>query len=376
LEEIMRASAGIALCVLPAVLQSQPVTRIPLKPANATLAAEFVGITSIREVADGRVIVTDGRDQQLYVADFKANNASLLGRKGKGPGEWLNIGLVQALSGDSSIIGDFGNLRWMLLDGAKIVGTVPSDHPAVRASSAFVIDIDRLGHILATRNPPARAGTTVFTRADSNALVFIDRNSGRVDTIASLRVRPHRREVQMDSAGRVRSTMPFSTEPNAQAELAKLFNDGWLAVVRLEPLRVDWRSPAGQWTLGKPFPLRPAPVDARERKAIEARRAEARADAKKYGLPAPAAVAYPTTLPVMANAASPRATTEGRLLLRRSSSASNPAIRYLVINRQGNIDGEITLAANEDIIGFGLRSIYIAFKDDDDIQRLRRHPWP
>ncbi len=68
----------LATCVV--TVSAQPVRQIPLKPANATLNAEFVGITSVREVADGRVIVTDGRDQQLYVADFRANSAVILGR--------------------------------------------------------------------------------------------------------------------------------------------------------------------------------------------------------------------------------------------------------------------------------------------------------
>lgn len=371
----MRTSVAMLLLTMPTVVRAQAVARLPLKPATATLEAEFIGITSLRELADGRVIVTDGRDQQLYLADFQANNATVLGRKGKGPGEWLNVGFINALRADSSIMGDFGNRRWMLFDGAKIVGLVPPDHPGVIATGALFTDIDRDGHILRTQNPPARAGNTVFTRGDSNVLVFIDRNTGKSDTIGRVRERPHRREVQMDSAGRIRSTVPFSTEPNAQAEVAKLFYDGWLAVVRLEPLRVDWRSPDGQWTRGKPFPVRPEPVDANERKAIEARRAEARAEAKKYGLPEPANVAYPTTLPVMASGA-PRASSDGRLLIRRTASAARPAVRYLVINRAGTIDGEITLAAKEDIVGFGARTVYVAFKDADDIQRLRRHPWP
>ncbi len=371
----MRNAFALVLLLMPAASDAQAVSRIPLKPAGATLEAEFIGITSLRELADGRVIVTDGRDQQLYLADFNANNATVLGRKGKGPGEWLNVGFIHALRGDSSIMGDFGNQRWMLFDGAKIVGLVPPDHPGVVATGSFITDIDRDGHILRTKNPPTRAGNTVFTRADSNVLVFIDRNTGKSDTIARVRERPHRREVQMDSAGRIRSTIPFSTEPNAQAEVAKLFSDGWLAVVRLEPLRVDWRSPSGQWTRGKPFPIRPEPVDAKERKAIEARRAEARADAKKYGLPEPASVAYPTTLPVMGSGAL-RSSSDGRLLIRRTASAARPAVRYLVISRAGTIDGEITLAANEDIVGFGPRTVYVAFKDADDIQRLRRHPWP
>lgn len=360
----------------PLALPAQTIARMPLKPAAATLNAEFVGVTSVRELADGRVIVTDGRDQQLYLADFKANSTSPLGRKGKGPGEWSSVGFVIPLEGDSSIMGDVSNQRFLLFDGAKIVGQVSPDHPAIRASGAALLEMDRFGRILKVRNPPPRAGTTIYTRADSNALIFVDRNTGKTDTIAKVRVAPHRRDVEMDSAGRVLSTFPFSTEPNAQAEIARLFFDGTLAVVRLEPLRVDWRSPSGVWTRGKSLPVRPEPVDARERQAIEARRADARADARKNGWPEPANTAFPVTLPVMATTSLPRTASDGRLLLKRTSSASHPDVRYLVINRTGSIDGEITLGAKEEIIGFGPHSVYVAFKDDDDIQRLRRHPWP
>jgi hypothetical protein len=232
----MRTGAAILACLIPALVNAQAVKRIVLKPATATLEAEFIGLTSVRELSDGRAIVTDGRAQQLFIADFSAHTAVQLGRKGKGPGEWLNVGFILPLRGDSSIMGDVGNQRLMLFDGTKIVGLVPPDHRAVIATSARVTDIDRNGRILVTRDPPPRAGNTEYTRADSNVLVLVDRVSGRQDTIARIRERPHRREIQMDNDGRITRSMPFNTEPNAQGEVAKLFHDGWLAVVRLEPL--------------------------------------------------------------------------------------------------------------------------------------------
>ena len=318
----------LVTCVVTA--SAQPVRQIPLKPANATLNAEFVGITSVREVADGRVIVTDGRDQQLYVADFRANTAAILGSKGKGPREWLNVGFVHGLPGDSSIMGDFGNGRLVLFEGARIVGLLAPDHPATRALLYAMSGGDRLGHLLSRKDNPADAAKLEFTRADSSALVLVALSTGRLDTVAQLRQRPRRVELLRGSDGKTHGRQVSPSEPNAQEEIAHLFGDGWISVVRLEPLRVDWRSPDGRWTRGSPFPLRPLLVDARERKAIEARRAQSREEFR----------------------------------------------RYLVINRAGNIDGEIAVGAREDIMGFGPRSVYIAFKDDDDIQRLRRHPWP
>lgn len=370
----MRAILSGLLLLCPIGVNAQTFKRIPIKPAVGSLEAEFVVITSIREIADGRVIVTDGRDQTLYLADFKAKTASVLGRKGKGPKEWLAIGFIHQLSGDSSILADFNNRRWLLFDGANIVETVPPDHPGVRASNGFIRAIDRFGHVASVTSKPYRNGVTEVTRADSNALVLMHRNTGRMDTIAQLRERPRRITVQMDSLGRARSVMPTSTEANAQAEFAQLFFDGWLAVVRLEPLRVEWRSPSGQWTRGAQLPLKRITVDASERKAIEARRAESRESYKQSGFPAPPSVPLPATLPASTEVT--KASSDGRLLLQLTTTASNPHVRYVVINRSGVIDGEIVLAAREEVVGFGPQSIYIAYKDDDDIQRLRRHPWP
>lgn len=370
----MRALLGGLLLLFPVSLSAQAIKRIPIKPVSATLDAEFVGLTSIREIADGRAIVTDGRDQTLYLADFKANAAMVLGRKGKGPKEWLGTGFVHQLTGDSSIMADFNNRRWLLFHGANIVESIAPDHPGVRASNGFIRAIDRHGRVMSVTGKPYRSGVTEVTRADSNSLVLMDRNTGRMDTIAQLRERPRRIAVQLDSLGRAQTVMPTLTEPNAQAEFAQLFFDGWIAVVRLEPLRVEWRSPTGQWTRGGPFPLKPLAVDADERKAIEARRRESRESYRQSGLPAPPTQAMPSTLPV--NTEVTKAAADGRLLLQLTTTASNPQVRYLVINRTGTIDGEIALAAKEQVIGFGPRSIYIATKDDDDVQRLRRHPWP
>lgn len=362
------------LAPLTAPLVAQPVRRIPLKAPHATLTSEFVSISSVRELADGRVLVTDNRENQLYVADFQSLYAEKLGRKGKGPGEWTRLGDVLASNGDSSIIGDPGNRRWLLLDGSRIVGAVPPDHPAVHAVGGLVTDVDRMGRVLVKRQVPARHGTTVFTRADSTVLVFVARSSGRIDTAAKARMMPYRLEEVVDANGRVQSAMGFATEPNALAESARLFVDGWLAVVRLEPLRIDWRSPTGTWTYGKALPLREERVDDAERKATQARYDTLRAQALKHGWPEPVMPALPATLPV--NTRDPGLTTwDGRLLVLRRASASNPSTRYLVINRRGDLDGEIVMGARERIVGFGPRTVYTAFKNEDDIEFLRRHPW-
>ncbi|MCC6246098.1 MAG: hypothetical protein IT353_24910, partial [Gemmatimonadaceae bacterium] len=59
------------LCLLVTLARALPAQSLPaitLAAANATLDDDFVGLTSVRELADGRVLLTDGRDQQIYLA--------------------------------------------------------------------------------------------------------------------------------------------------------------------------------------------------------------------------------------------------------------------------------------------------------------------
>ena len=56
--------------------------------------------------------------------------------------------------------------------------------------------------------------------------------------------------------------------PLAGGEEPILFPDGWVAIARIDPYRVDWRSPDGQWTHGAPLPFTTVRLDAREREAF------------------------------------------------------------------------------------------------------------
>jgi len=178
-----------------------------------------------------------------------------------------------------------------------------------------------------------------------------------------------------DAAGTVTSSSTIPTETGARGEDVFLFDDGTLAILRLEPLRVDWRSPTGVWTRGAPLPLVGAAVTAADRAAAARQRENMEKAWKEAGIPFPAARPMPPTMPAL-DAARPLPLPDGRLALKRRSPASATDVRYVIVNRKGTIDGEITLAKGEALLGFGMRSVYISFKDADDVQRLRRHPWP
>jgi hypothetical protein len=135
-------------------------------------------VTSVRELRDGRVLVTDGRDGKLFVGDFRTRAVQQVGRNGSGPGEYGMVGALRPLAGDSTILVDVMARRWLLLDGATIVGQHSPDHPAVLASGGFFPHSDTLGRVLTRRLPERADGLTVTDRRDSSNLVLVTRSTG------------------------------------------------------------------------------------------------------------------------------------------------------------------------------------------------------
>ena len=142
--------------------------------------------------------------------------------------------------------------------------------------------------------------------------------------------------------------------------------------------RVDFRSPAGRWTLGAPLAVNRVKIDARERAAyIERNAASYKPAVPPNPFPVqrvPTAGDFPEFIPPFANG-SAMAGPDGLLIVRRSKSADYMQAHYLFIDRQGRLVGELTLPVTEEIVGAGPRTLYLSVKDEDDILHIRRHPW-
>jgi hypothetical protein len=155
--------------------------------------------------------------------------------------------------------------------------------------------------------------------------------------------------------------------------------DGWLAVVRINPFRVDWRSPNGQWTLGKALPIAVIRMTDKEKKASLARTAASMA-ANPSSTPLPPQLQtpdddWPEVMPPYIYS-DMTFTPEGHVLLRRQPSADFPGVAYYAVDRRGVLAGIIEMKDNERIFGFGAKSLYIIESDADDLKFVRRHPWP
>src|SRR5512141_3017376 len=85
---VMRMRTGMLAALLPATVAGQAVPAVRLGTATVRLEAEFTSISSVRELHDGRVILSDPRDRGLVLVDFRTGRVEPIGRKGQGPGEY------------------------------------------------------------------------------------------------------------------------------------------------------------------------------------------------------------------------------------------------------------------------------------------------
>ena len=385
---LLPAGSLIAIgATFPSLVQGQTERQLRLPSANAQLSEAFSSIGSVRELTDGRVLITDSREGRIVVAHFRTGAVEQVGRRGQGPNEYGTVGTLLPLTGDSSLMVDVMNRRWLLFSGSSIVATLSPDTPIIRAVKTFAKGADGLGHVWVSVSPrefvqeTAKAGSIDFGPADSDFVVRGHRATGTLDTVAKVRVAVSRRTVTASAYGKFHG-VTWSRAPLSAAESVALFADGWFAVARVEPYRVDWIAPDGRVSRGRPIPVTPIRVTAAEKEAYFARVAASRTPGT--GMPAlPEAMRreidalrdrFPEVFPPFTGA--PIAGGDGNLWLRRPVSKHFPDIRYDVVDRRGLRIGTVSLARGERVVAVGRTAVYVAWKDEDDIERLRRHPLP
>lgn len=369
------------MAAIPALLslvlwQAAPVS--PLAAATGTMADQLSAVIGVRELRDGRILVVDQREQRILEADLRTGRTAAVGRAGDGPGEYRQLAPILPLRADSGLMIVAGERRWIVFDGSRPVATLPPDQPALTTIGtgtilsttllrSLPIQADSLGFLLAYDGVPMVIATREASPADSLGVLRVALATGRSETIARIRQRPTSSRIFSGSDGPpgMRTVNP----PWAVGEQALLFPDGWVAIVRLDPYRVEWREPTGRWIRGAPIPITPLPVTATERSAWLAtlRPEEARPEAQDWPRTIPP-VSHLGRFTVLADA-------EGRLVVHRSTAASDPLRRYDVVDRTGKVIRQVTVPRNHRLVGFGRGTAYTVRIDDDGLQLVQRHPW-
>ncbi|MGB5527666.1 MAG: hypothetical protein WBN79_12455, partial [Gemmatimonadota bacterium] len=106
------AAGVLALCGPPGAAAQETVS---LEGPTNAYAEPFSLIGGIRELDDGRVLVSDALEEKLYVLDPELTTVETISRKGQGPDEYRQPDGLFGWPGDSTLMVDLGNGRMTVI---------------------------------------------------------------------------------------------------------------------------------------------------------------------------------------------------------------------------------------------------------------------
>ena len=383
-----RTSAALAtlLIALAAQARAQSVPAVSLGNPTATFEEPFDQVTSVRELSDGRVLVADLLARAVSLTDLERGTASAVGREGQGPKEFnFPMGLV-ALPGDSTLLIDPGQRRFLIIgpDGAPIT-TIP--FPEEFSGPVRIRGADRQGRVYAEGSAftfgPGSADLNEQSLPDSVPLLLCDRATGRVDRLGKIKIPEMTMAV---SGGRNARAIAMRQAPLPAADAWSVTPDGRIGIARVGDYHVDWWG--APRATGRPVRYTPVKVSARDKEIFRERTRDPRSafrvsegtSARSGGssrpiqppdLPEPEWPEFKP--PFVVNSA--LATPAGQLWVERSQPAEADRL-YDVFGSDGNLMRQVKLSADRRVVGFGAGTVYVARTDEDELQYLERYRLP
>ena len=350
----------------------------PIRLSPGTSGPAFIRVEAVRELQDGRTLVIDWRERALMIIDWKSPEPKTLGRTGDGPGEYQYPGSLIPLKRDSTLITDRQNGKWYVMHRDRIVTTLTADRPLVRFVGVD-LSADTMGRLLVLHGTHfsyrggARGGPNSYRRSDSAAVILVHRDREKPDTVARIRG-PYRGTNVVRARVDGMNIAYVLDNPLGAGDQAVLFPHGWIAIAFVAPYRVEWHAPGGSVVRGQPLPHSPQRVDDRvKQQAIDDRWAGPGSRAPKFALTD--FPAWPDVVPPFLDNAL-LSLPDGRLAIRRASFGADRSVNYDIIDRRGMLSGALRLRSNERIMAFGDKFVYVVAIGADELETLRRHPWP
>jgi hypothetical protein len=336
----------------------------------------FTWVAALRELSDGRLIVIDARENTLQLIDPRTGQATPIGSEGSGPSEWRRPTNVYALPGDSTLLQDPANGRFLILSPngkpARIFRPEGGGNGTLRAT-----DVRGFMYYQAASLPAVINGQPVFP--DSVPVIRYDPVSHRHDTLAHVAVPPRRVSNTTTSSGGVRAVSGVSS-PFDPADDWTVMPDGRLVLVRASDYHIEIVGSGAPRMMGRPVPFTPIPVtEADKAQWRQARRniqptfrgsdGQPITPPANFQLPEPA---WPDKKSAFSVGASRAAPNNEIWVLRHG--AANDAPLFDVFNARGERISSVSLPPRTSLVGFGARHMYLVRTDDDDLQHLRRYP--
>lgn len=368
-----------------ALIAQAPRTILLGKP-SAELNETFTRISSVRELSDGRVIVADGTDNVVQLADFKTQKLAKIGRIGSGPAEYKSAGKLRALLNDTTLMEDFVNNRMLVINPNGTAGATRNEMQGpYTTGSSFGLDEHGVTYLTVRPSTAKESGGPLL-------VIRYDPRTKKGDTITTI-ARPTGLNSGASSLGN--GMLKFFTNlPFAPEDVVAVSRDGRVAVARAENYRIEWYSRDGKKAFGPAVAYTPIEINAAEKKAFMERQVrpgtitvqnnsggvvprapsgnKALYTAETYddkGMTWPA-----RKPPFAANAISIDGV--GRAWVQRATVHTVTALNFDVFDATGKVVMTVTLPPKTKLAGFGAKTVYLAFTDEDDLQHLHRYPMP
>ena len=380
-----------AAAIAPAAAQAPLKT---LTKADVEYSEPFTSINGIRELRDGRVVVSDMREKTVQVVDLKAGSGTKIGREGSGPGEYALPARLLAMPGDTSIVYDPLNRRFLIVGpDAKPGAFVSYDNEGsgrlrVSLGARFSDARGRLYSVGPNFNIDENGAST---SSDSAPILRFDRGTKKTDTLAFI-FTPST-TIRTSGGGNNVSVRAGGGNPFAATDEWAVTQDGRLAVLRVKDYHVDWYAPNGQKTSGPAVAYQKIKVTDLDKKqwreraatggnAIAITRSVGPGGAStnaSVGAPANIQIPEPTDWPEVkppfvgqAAIAAPN----GQIWVLRTRAAADRTPSYDVFDASGRVVSRVALPENTRLLGFGNGTVYLARSDEDDLQYLQRYRLP
>ena len=368
-----------------AALAAQSVPTTILSKPDAAFAEPFSSVSGLRELRNGRVVVSDRLERTVSAIDFATGDVILIGREGQGPGEYGMPGPLFAMGGDSTLMLDFGAMRGLVLVGDRVGRTVPltagDGRPLIPRA------VDARGRLYGSTSVVVRGpGGGSGAAGDSIPIPRLDPATGHVDTAAWIRATGGGAGgVAVRGGGGGSFQVQTGLQPYAPQDGWAVAPDGRIAVVHADTYRVEWIA-NGKRTAGPVIPYAPVKIGSAEKEEWADAMAGATMMIRTMGGPGGGSGAARAMRPQRPNvdelewpAQKPPfesqgvfVTPEGELWIRVSQPAGARRQRYDVVDGQGRLVRRVELADDRRLVAFGQGTVYTVRRDADDLEWLER----
>lgn len=361
----------------------------------AVVPEPFSLVNTVRELADGRVLVADPLGGVLVRLDPSLQRAERLGREGGGPEEYRQPDAVWPLPGDSTLLVDLGNARLTVVgpDG-RFGRTRPialgEPGPGGPPAMALPRGVDAGGRIYFEGPRMAMGGPP----PDSVEIL----RAGPVGASTEGLVRVKLPGVQTQTAGGAgNASFRVTPIPLSPVDAWGIAPNGAVAVARSNPYRLEWVQPDGRRLSGPPVSYRPVRIRQAEQEEWELERERSGggigvamtmengrmsvsfgrggalrgAGAQRPDL---STLPWPEEKPPFVGGAVWVDGT-GRAWVRRSLPAGEPAL-YDVFDGGGRLEAQVRFPEGRRLVGFGNGTLYAVHVDAMDLQTLERYRLP